>query len=161
MIALFGAIVGFLSSTFPHILDMFKDKGDKKHELAVMDRQMQLQLQMQERGAAQRLDEITLERDLAQYSFDAEEVKSIHQKMQITGIWFIDFLNGSVKPVLTYLFMVAYLTVKYAQWQILKSIHVTDVWEIALQLWNAEDQAIWAAIISYHFGSRAISRFKR
>lgn len=42
MLALLGAILGFVSSSFPDVLRFFNQKRDRAHELALMDRQIDL-----------------------------------------------------------------------------------------------------------------------
>lgn len=151
MIALIGSLIGFLGSMAPHIFSIFQTKTDNLHELAIMDRQADLQLKMQAAGAISRAAEI-------QSNFDIADSQAIHAPQQIIGIWLIDFLNGSVRPVLTYAFFIAYVVVKYAQWHILQQTHFTDSWSIVLDLWNDEDKAIFAGIISFYFGARTMNK---
>ena len=60
MLTLLGSLLGFLSSTFPEFLKLFRDSQDRKHELAILDRQME----QQRLGHSQRLEEIRLRRML-------------------------------------------------------------------------------------------------
>ena len=43
MLTLLGSLLGFLSSTFPEFLKLFRDSQDRKHELAILDRQIEQQ----------------------------------------------------------------------------------------------------------------------
>ena len=43
MLTLLGSLLGFISSTFPEFLKLFRDSQDRKHELAILDRQMEQQ----------------------------------------------------------------------------------------------------------------------
>ena len=52
MLTLLGSLLGFLSSTFPEFLKLFRDSQERKHELAILDRQME----QQRLGHSQRLD---------------------------------------------------------------------------------------------------------
>jgi len=54
MLTLLGSLLGFLSSAFPDFLKLWRDHADRKHELAILDRQMEAQRQ----GHTQRLEEI-------------------------------------------------------------------------------------------------------
>lgn len=38
MLTLLGSLLGFLNSTFPEFLKLFRDSQDRKHELAILDR---------------------------------------------------------------------------------------------------------------------------
>ena len=66
-------------------------------------------------------------------------------------------LNGSVRPVLAYSFFFMYMTVKYLQYKaIIDSAHIIEYLEI---LWNIDDQAIVAGVISFYYGQRPFRNF--
>lgn len=62
MLTLLGSLLGFLSSTFPEFLKLFRDSQDRKHELAILDRQME----QQRLGHSQRLEEIQIVANVAE-----------------------------------------------------------------------------------------------
>ncbi len=41
MLTLLGSLLGFISSAFPDLLKIWQDKQDRKHELEILDRQME------------------------------------------------------------------------------------------------------------------------
>jgi hypothetical protein len=43
MLALLGSLLGFLSNTVPEFLKLFRDSQDRRHELAILGRQMEQQ----------------------------------------------------------------------------------------------------------------------
>lgn len=55
-------MLGFLGSTFPEFLKLFRDSQDRKHELAILDRQME----QQRLGHSLRLEEIQIAADVAE-----------------------------------------------------------------------------------------------
>jgi glutathione synthase/RimK-type ligase-like ATP-grasp enzyme len=57
MLTLLGSLLGFLGSAFPQLLKLFQEAQDRRHELAILDRQMEVQRQ----GHSQRLEEIRIE----------------------------------------------------------------------------------------------------
>jgi hypothetical protein len=60
MLTLLGSLLGFISSAFPDLLKIWQDKQDRKHELSILDRQMdQMRL-----GHNQRLEEISVNADI-------------------------------------------------------------------------------------------------
>ncbi len=61
-LTLLGGLLGFLSSAFPDFLKLWRDHSDRKHELAILDRQMEAQRQ----GHTQRLEEIQVQADVAE-----------------------------------------------------------------------------------------------
>ena len=74
---------------------------------------------------------------------------------------FLDFLRASVRPVVTYLFFFAFIILKFIV--LYYSIFVDHVRAIDVigQLWDEGTEALFAAIISFWFGSRAISSIRR
>ena len=62
MMTLFGSLLGFLSAAFPDFLNLFKDYQDRKHELKILE----LQLEQQAQGHSQRLEEIQISADIAE-----------------------------------------------------------------------------------------------
>ena len=50
MLTLLSSLLGFGTSFMPKILDYFQDKSDKKHELMLMDKQLEQQLKLGELG---------------------------------------------------------------------------------------------------------------
>ena len=146
MITIFSSLVGFISAVFPDILKLFRDQQDRKHELRILE----LQMQQQAQGHAQRLEEIHTQADIA-------EVGTIYKTYQ-TNIEWVDALNGTVRPVLAYAFFVLYGSLKLLQFVLLPEAPLP--WQVQ-GLWTLEDQAIFAGIISFYYGQRAMSKFRR
>lgn len=138
MITLLGSLLGFLSAAFPDFLAIFKDRRDKAHELQIM----QLQMKQQAEGHAQRLEEINAAADIA-------EAKALYRTYS-TGVRWVDALNGTVRPVLAYSFFALYAYMKFCQ-------AIDTPW----QMWTEEDQAIFAGIISFYFGQRAMNKARK
>jgi len=70
----------------------------------------------------------------------------------------VDALNGTVRPVLAYSFFLLYGAVKYAQiTMLLDSINLLEAFPL---IWQDEDQTIFAGIISFYFGARAMSKLR-
>jgi len=145
MITVISSLVGFISAAFPDFLKLFRDHQDKQHELKIL----QLQLQQQAQGHRERLEEIHTQADVA-------EATAIY-KTYATGIEWVDALNGTVRPVLAYAFFLLYASVKAMQFALLPDAPLP--WQVQ-GLWGVEDQAIFAGIISFYFGQRAMSKFR-
>lgn len=146
MITLLGSLLGFISSIFPDIFKAFRDRSDKQHELAIM----QLQIQQAQLVHEQKLAEIGAQADIA-------ESQAIYRTYK-TGINWVDALNGTVRPVITYAFFFLYAFVKYGQY--LSVGHNAPLGVYLDFMWNAEDQAIFAGIMSFYFGNRAMSKMR-
>lgn len=146
MMTLIGSLIGFLSSALPDILSLFRERQDRKHELAILA----LQIEQQKNGHQQRLEAIEVEGDIAQqqalYQFDN----------QPTNTW-IDGLRASVRPVLTYGFFGLFVYVKVNSLTILLNLGLPfDV--AVLRLWDAETQGLFSAIVSFWFGNRTFNK---
>lgn len=139
MITLIGALLGFISSAFPDLLKFWRDAADRKHELAIL----QMQMEQQRQGHTNRLEEINVQADIA-------ESRALY-KTYHTGIKWVDALNGTVRPVIAYSFFILYAVVKIMQFSA----------DLPWLLWTAEDQAIFAGIISFYFGQRAMSKLRQ
>jgi len=139
MITLLGSLLGFFGAAFPEILKMFTDKADKKHELTIM----QLQMEQQRLGHLAKLEEINANADIAE--------SSAIYKTYSTNIRWVDALNGTVRPVMAYAFFLAYAFVKIGQY------HSGLPW----LLWTEEDQIIFATIISFYYGGRAMKAARK
>jgi hypothetical protein len=144
MITLFSALLGLVGSAFPDLLKIFRDHQDRKHELTLLE----MQLRQQAQGHSERLQEIHTNADIA-------ESRALY-KTYHSGIDWVDALNGTVRPVLAYAFFLLYASAKMMQFLLIDatipaSIHI---------LWQAEDQAIFAGIISFYYGQRAMSKLR-
>lgn len=146
MMTLLATMLGFISSTFPDMLKLFRDAQDRKHELIIL----QMQMQQQAQGHTNRLEEIQVEADIA-------ESRALY-RTYTTGIRWVDALNGTVRPVLAYAFFLLYFIIKCMQFAVIDLSHPLP-WHLAT-LWSVEDQAIFAGIISFYFGQRAMSKVR-
>lgn len=146
MMTLLATLLGFISSTFPDLLKLWKDGADRKHELEIL----KLQIEQQKQGHVNRLEEI-------QIVADGIEAKALYKTYSI-GIKWVDALNGTVRPVLAYSFFILYAAVKYAQIAILlDSINMIEAFPL---IWHEEDQTIFAGIVSFYFSARAFSKLR-
>ena len=148
MLTLLGSLLGFISSTFPDLLKLWQDKQDRKHELQILDRQME-QMRL---GHNQRLDEIAINADVSQslalYKHDS----------QPSGVTWVDGLRASVRPIITYGFFILFAWVKLSAVVLLMNQDGININEALIQIWDAETQALFAGILSFWFGSRSLAK---
>ena len=147
MLSLFGSLLGFGTSFLPKVMEYFQDRQDKAHELAVMEKQMA----MQERGHEMRLDEINIEADI-------RETESLHKHDRKTGVTWVDALRGSVRPVVTYIMVLEFVFIKTAAMYLIFGTDGVTLDTLAL-VWDEETRALFAAILSFWFGHRALKSF--
>lgn len=148
MLTLLGSLLGFLSSTFPDLLKLWQDRADRHHELAILDRQME-QMKL---GHHQRLEAIGLEADIA-------ESRALYQHdSQPSGVRWVDGLRASVRPVITYAFFMLFTLVKTSALIALVNEQGMTLIEALPQIWDQETQALFAAVMSFWFGQRALAK---
>jgi hypothetical protein len=148
MLTLLGSLLGFISSAFPDLLRLWQDHQDRKHELAILDRQME-QMRL---GHTQRLEEIAVEADIA-------ESKALYRHdSRLSGVKWVDGLRASVRPVITYAFFLLFTTVKTAALYVLVNEQGLSIIQALPQIWDPETQALFAAVMSFWFGQRALAR---
>jgi hypothetical protein len=146
MITLLASIIGFIGSIVPELLKILKDKSDKTHELKIFDKQ----LQMQQKGISNRLEEIT--------AYEQIQTNKALYRTYRTGINWVDSLNGTVRPVIAYAFFLLYAGVKIMQFKSLG--HNAPLIAYSEILWSENDHAIFVGIISFYYGQRAINKTK-
>ena len=151
MLSILGSLLGFASSAVPAITDSFAQKQDNKHELD----KMKLMAELRSAG---------YDHDLKAYEAmgaDKEHDRLIQHDIAInqsSGI--IAGLQKSVRPVITYAFFILFATIEIVL--LMEALEKgTDFAEAIQLLWDDETKAIFAAIISFWFGSRAIDKARR
>lgn len=154
MIALFSALLGFISSATPEFFKLFADSRDRAHEIALLKLQMEYDgkklaaaHEAGEADRALRLQEIEIAAQMQESAALNARPGGGENK---TGILWVDALAGSVRPVITYAFFVLYFVVKCCQFRL----------EVAA-LWTEEDIAIFSAVIGFWFGNRTMVKARR
>jgi len=145
MIEVIGALLGFVGGIVPDLFAMLRDRADRKHELNILD----LQMQQQAAGHKAKLQEIEVSADIA-------ESKAIY-KTYATGIRWIDAYNGTVRPTLAYAFFGLYLFVKISM---LQTLNFELPWAMNA-FWDDYDRAFLFGVISYYFGQRGMAKVLR
>lgn len=157
MITVLGALFGLLGSIVPDLLKIFQDGKDKKHELTLLKMQMEANKQ----GHIQKLAEIDMQADIADSTAVHQPyqpvAKILHAGEQLAMHW-VDALNATVRPVIAYSFMAGYLAIK---WMVFSTINLDNPlpWQMTT-LWGEEDQAIFAGVIAFYFGQRAMQKVR-
>ncbi|MGB1877548.1 MAG: hypothetical protein ACPHGY_11625, partial [Rhodospirillaceae bacterium] len=90
---------------------------------------------------------------------EIEETKGLYEHdRSIDAGGFVNALRGSVRPILTYLFFIAFASVKGVMIYAMIENQNID-WVTAVEsAWDDETQAIFSAIIAFWFGNRAMSK---
>ena len=80
--------------------------------------------------------------------------------MQPTGVKWIDGLRGSVRPVITYAFFGLFIFVEVSAYLSLTAAGVSGL-DAVNAVWDEDTKALFAAVIAFWFGGRAINRAKK
>ena len=148
MLSLLGSLLGFGTSFLPKVMDYFQDRADKVQELKLR----KLEIEAQAAGHLQRLEQLNVDADI-------REVEALHRNDVNTGVGWIDGLRGSVRPVITYAFFALFCFVEVSAYLALvaKGVNSTDALAI---VWDQETRALFAAVMSFWFGNRAIEKYR-
>lgn len=160
MLTLFTTLISFLSGGLPKLLDFFQDKQDKKHELALAQIQVQMQLEAQKAGfqAQERVEEIHTEQIQIQtqaterqalYAHDIEIGKGASQ-------WVIN-ARAMVRPTITYglFFLLVAIDVAGVWYAWTMDVPFPDMMKL---IWGDDTQIIWASVVAFYFGTRAFQK---
>lgn len=162
MLSLLSSLIGFGMSGLPKILEFFKDRDDKAHELKLASMQTERELAMLERGyLAQakmeeiRTDQVAMETDAQRQNAALEHDKAI---MARASNWVVN-MNGIVRPAVTFIFVLELVLINIGlTYFLLKGglgnmsvdefIAATDV------IFSEDEMALLSGIIAFWFGSR-------
>jgi hypothetical protein len=160
MMTMVSTFLSFLAGGLPKILEIFQDRQDKKHELALVAAQKERELALAERGfiAQARVEEIKLEQVQTQtaaeerqalYSHDVEIGKGASQ-------WMIN-LRASVRPVVTYIFVLELVAINIAGVWYAYNTGVPFAAAMA-EVFSDDEMLILSSIIAFWFGTQAFGK---
>jgi hypothetical protein len=160
MLSLISSLMGFAAGGLPKVLDFVQDRGDKKHELAMMAANREREIALAREGfvAQARVEEIKTEQ-IAMQTQAQEKLAMWKHDMKIgegASTWVIN-LRASVRPVVTYLFVGLLIVVDVAGIWYAYSTGVAFA-EAMDMVFSDDEMAILAAIISFWFGSQAFNK---
>jgi hypothetical protein len=143
-----GSLLGFGSSVVPAITDHFQSKRNQEFELKKMEK-------MAELTSAGYDHEIKRFQEMGLH----EEQKALleHDTTIAQGTGFISGLQKSVRPVITYCFFFLFAMIEFSLLQDALS-NGTPLSEALNTLWDDDTKAIFAAIMAFWFGSRAVEK---
>lgn len=153
---LLGGLLGGAFRLAPEILKWFDRQGERSHELAMQDKA----LEFEKLRGAQRMAEISDSADAAWNTGAIEALKAaVASQGQPSAIKWVDGLSSSVRPVITYWFMVLYCAAKTAAFAAAVSAGA-DWGTGVLHAWTEADQALWAGVLNFWFLGRVFDRVR-
>lgn len=151
-----GSLLGGVFRLVPEFLKAFDKKNERSHELSMFDKQCDVE---KTRGA-QKLSEISAERDsVLDTGAMAAFQSSIQQQtdmVKAAGGWAAS-LSASVRPVMTYYLLVVYGVVKIclAISQMRAGVPFVDVMP---KLWSVDDMALLSGVVNYWILDRTLAK---
>ena len=171
MLTLLSTLISFLMGGLPKLLEFFQDRADKKHELDLAQMQITRELELRKAGfeAQERVEHIKSEQLATESAANTTQALIGAQQAEMQAIYAHDTalnegtsqwmknLRASVRPVITYGFFFLLLFVDVGLFAYGWHQGASFV-ELAEMLWDSDTQALFAAIISFHFGGRAFGK---
>ncbi len=149
-----GSLIGGAFRLAPELLKWLDRKNERQHELAMFEKQCELE---KVRGA-QKMDEIGAKRDLAVDTGVMAAFKSaIDQQTEMAKAagGFIAGLSASVRPVMTYYLLIAYGAAKIAVFMLLRQQGVSGA-ELVAKMWTPDDMALLCGVVNYWIMDRTL-----
>ena len=151
---LLGGLLGGAFRLAPEILKWLDRNGERSHELSMQDKALEFE---KLRGAS-RMAEIGASADAAWNTGAIEAFKeAVTAQARPSGVKWADALSTTVRPVVTYLFVLMYVSVKVSTF--VGSVQTgVDFGSALLASWAGSDQALLAGILNYWFLNRTLEK---
>ena len=162
MLSLFSTLGGLLISGLPRLLDFFQNKADQKHELALANIQVQMQLQMMTQGfaAQERMEEIRTDQIAMQSEAQMTEAALKHDEkvLEKASQWVANYV-GTVRPTVTYIFVFELCAINawiayYIYSRPSLVMNMDDLIRLSDIIFSSDEMAMLGGVIGYWFGSR-------
>ena len=147
MITLLGSLLGFGTSFLPEILNYFKAGQEHKHNLERMSLEMDMMAKRNE-----------LKLNIIDKQAEIKETEGLYKHDSMDAGGFINALRGSVRPVFTYVFFGLFVAIKVTALISLMDAG-NDLGRSLSLIWDDATSGLFAAIISFWFGGRAVSKY--
>ena len=148
---LLGSLLGFAGSTVPSIMDFLNRKENMKLEM----RKLEMQAELMKLGVESELKVFEARASADEHARLINHDMSMQNDRGIMG-----GLRKSVRPVITYMFFALFATVKISTLLVLMEDQGATFDTAINVIWDQDTQTIFAAIISFWFGSRALEKVK-
>lgn len=157
MLEIIGALVGGMFRLAPEAFRLIRDAGDRKHELKMLDREV-------ERAKLRNTHELALqsgEAELAQIQGSMIALQeALRGQFTRTGMGFVDAMTWMVRPLVTYILLALYVGAKLAGMSM--ALDSGETWaSVFLAMYDPEDRALFAGILSFWFVGRVFDKDKK
>lgn len=168
LLSLFGGGLGGLLRFVPEIFKLFTESKDREHEYKMTE----LQLQIDKARAEQAIDLVHAQGDVATQAGEMQAyIEALKGQGKMSGVPWVDALNQSVRPVVTYWWM-SLLTIYKIVIMIVATIELYAAMKVAQgivgfgpalttyadRVWTPGDAGILAMILGFWFVDRSIRK---
>lgn len=151
---LLGGLMGGIFRIVPEVLKWLDRAAERKHELLMQDKA----LDFEKLRGANRMTEMAT---AAQAAWDTGTLAALKSAISAqggkSGIKWADALTLTVRPVITYWFMMLYCAAKAAGF-VAALQGGTDLLVAIPMMWNQDDMAIWAGLLNFWFLGRVFEK---
>ncbi len=148
MMTLLGSLLGFGTSFLPEILNFFKRGQEQKHEL----QRMKMEMELMAKRSEFKIQELDKEAEI-------KETEGLYKHDDVDAGGFINALRGSVRPIITYAFFSLFVAIKITALLTLMGNGGMGLTMALDTIWDDQTAGLFAAIMSFWFGNRAVSKY--
>lgn len=160
MITLLSTFMSFAAGGLPKLLAFFQSKSDNKHEIEMARVQNERELAMAAQGYAsqQKIEEIRSDQ-IAMQATAATQAALLNHDIEIgkgASTWIIN-LRASVRPVITYIFVLELVAVNAAGFWY--GYHTGAPFDGLLnKVFSEDEMQILSSIVAFWFGTQAFKK---
>ena len=160
MITLLSTLMSFLAGGLPKLLSFFQSRADNSHELEMAKLQNERELALAAQGFAsqERIEEIKT--DQVEMQTQAQERVALYEHDAKIGegasTWIIN-LRASVRPVITYIFVLELVAVNVAGFWY-GYYTGTPFAQLLEKVFSADEMQILSSIVAFWFGTQAFKK---
>lgn len=154
ILTLLGGSLGGILRFIPEIMKMWTSRQDQAHEYKMT----LLQLDIDKARAGQAIDLVHAQGEASQMAGEMQAyIEAIKGQSVMSGVPWVDAMNQSVRPVVTYWWMCIFTIYKVATiWA--ACLKWTNLDDFLTKLWTSQDAGILAMVLGFWFCDRAIRK---
>lgn len=158
MMELLGLLGGGLIRLFPNIIDFFREGRDLKYELLRLDKQAELE---RLRGENARAEIAATSEANVDASWAEGLVESLKAQTTVTGDKWLDRINISVRPIITYWWCIVIYTSHKLLLTYIAIVERASLSTVASVIYTDFDRGVVGSIIGFWFVDRALRQWNK
>lgn len=154
LLTIIGGGAGAVARLIPEAFKLFTDKKDRDHEY----RMTQLQLEIDRARAKDGIDLVHAQGSVAVQTGEMQAyIEAIKGQARPSGVAWVDALNSSVRPVVTYWWL-ALFTIYKGCAIVAACIDWVGLDVFVSRIWTSHDAGVLSMILGFWFVDRAIRK---